>query len=202
MWARGPTHPRRAPRRGPAAAAPHRDRGAPGHVGAVRRPCRRWRARRLRRAGRRALAPAPAAADARRCPRRRRGARRPAPRGVDVLRYSFGGGLAQELAYRAAERARGLVLGAPAPGRGSTPPKPMAALMLATPARYYHPRLLELSVPHIAGGRTAREPGALGRHAGERLMHPPSALGYAYQLYAVAGWSSLPWLRSVTQPTL
>ena len=121
---------------------------------------------------------------------------------VDVLGYSFGGGLAQELAHRAPDRVRRLVLCATAPGLGGSPPKPMAALMLATPARYYHPRLLELSVAHIAGGRTAREPGALREHAGERLLHPPSALGYAYQLYAVAGWSSLPWLRSVTQPAL
>jgi poly(3-hydroxyoctanoate) depolymerase len=121
---------------------------------------------------------------------------------VDVLGYSFGGGLAQELAYRAPERVRRLVLCATAPGLGGTPPRPMAALMLATPARYYHPRLLELSVPHIAGGRTAREPDALGRHAGRRLMHAPSPLGYAYQLYAAAGWSSLPWLHRVSQPTL
>jgi pimeloyl-ACP methyl ester carboxylesterase len=27
-------------------------------------------------------------------------------------------------------------------------------------------------------------------------------LGYAYQLYAVAGWSSLPWLRQVNHPSL
>src|SRR3954471_11802050 len=121
---------------------------------------------------------------------------------ADVLGYSFGGGLAQELAHRAPDRVRRLVLCATAPGLRGSPPKPMAALMLATPARYYHPRLLELSVAHIAGGRTAREPDALREHAGERLLHPPSALGYAYQLYAVAGWSSLPWLRSVTQPTL
>jgi poly(3-hydroxyoctanoate) depolymerase len=121
---------------------------------------------------------------------------------VDVLGYSFGGGLAQELAHRAPGRVRRLVLCATAPGLGGSPPRPMAALMLATPARYYHPRLLELSVAHIAGGRTRREPGALARHAGERLMHPPSPLGYAYQLYAVAGWSSLPWLRRVSQPTL
>jgi poly(3-hydroxyoctanoate) depolymerase len=121
---------------------------------------------------------------------------------VDVLGYSFGGGLAQELAYRAPERVRRLVLCATAPGLGGTPPKPMAALMLASPARYYHPRLLELRVPYIAGGRTAREPGALGRHAGERLMHPPGPLGYAYQLYATAGWSSLPWLHRVSQPAL
>ena len=55
---------------------------------------------------------------------------------VDVLGYSFGGGLAQELAYRAPERVRRLVLCATAPGLGGVPPKPMAALMLATPARY------------------------------------------------------------------
>ena len=74
--------------------------------------------------------------------------------------------------------------------------------MLATPARYYHPRLLALSVAHIAGGRTRREPERLERHAGARLLHPPTPLGYAYQLYAVAGWSSLPWLHRISQPTL
>jgi poly(3-hydroxyalkanoate) depolymerase len=121
---------------------------------------------------------------------------------VDVLGYSFGGGLAQELARRAPERVRRLVLCATAPGLGGSPPRPLAALMLATPARYYHPRLLELSVAHIAGGRTAREPEVLARHAGDRLLHPPTPLGYAYQLYAVAGWSSLPWLHTVTQRTL
>jgi poly(3-hydroxyalkanoate) depolymerase len=121
---------------------------------------------------------------------------------VDVLGYSFGGGIAQELAHRAPERVRRLVLCATAPGLGGSPPRPMAALMLATPARYYHPRLLELSVAHIAGGRTAREPERLARHAGERLLHPPTPLGYAYQLYAVAGWSSLPWLCSLRHPTL
>jgi poly(3-hydroxyoctanoate) depolymerase len=121
---------------------------------------------------------------------------------VDVLGYSFGGGLAQELAHRAPDRVRRLVLCATAPGLGGSPPRPMAALMLATPARYYHPRLLELSVAHIAGGRTARDPDVLARHAGERLLHPPSPLGYAYQLYAVAGWTSLPWLHRVDQPTL
>ena len=58
---------------------------------------------------------------------------------VDVLGYSFGGALAQELARRAPNRVRRLVLCATAPGLGGTPPRPLAALMLATPARYYHP---------------------------------------------------------------
>ena len=61
---------------------------------------------------------------------------------VDVLGYSWGGGLAQELARRAPDRVRRLVLCATGPGLGGTPPRPLAALMLATPARYYHPRLL------------------------------------------------------------
>jgi poly(3-hydroxyoctanoate) depolymerase len=74
--------------------------------------------------------------------------------------------------------------------------------MLATPARYYNRRLLALSLRHIAGGRTAREPAVLAAHAGERLGRPPDPLGYAFQLYAVAGWSSLPWLKRLRQPTL
>lgn len=121
---------------------------------------------------------------------------------ADILGYSFGGALAQELARRAPERVRRLVLCATGPGLGGIPPRPMAALMLATPARYYHPKLLALTVPHIAGGRTRREPAVLAEHAGARLERPPDVLGYAYQLYAAAGWSSLPWLHRVAQPTL
>jgi poly(3-hydroxyoctanoate) depolymerase len=121
---------------------------------------------------------------------------------IDVLGYSFGGALAQELARRDPDRVRRLVLCATGPGLGGTPPRPLAALMLATPARYYHPRLVALTIPYIAGGRTAREPGVLATHAGERLLHPPHPLGYAFQLYAVTGWSSLRWLKELSQPTL
>jgi poly(3-hydroxyalkanoate) depolymerase len=121
---------------------------------------------------------------------------------VDVLGYSWGGGVAQELARRAPGRVRRLVLCATGPGLGGTPPRPLAALMLATPARYYHPRLLALTVPYIAGGRTGRERGLLAAQAADRLRRPPDLLGYALQLYAVSGWSSLPWLHRLTQPTL
>jgi poly(3-hydroxyalkanoate) depolymerase len=121
---------------------------------------------------------------------------------VDVLGYSFGGGLAQEFARRAPDRVRRLVLCATGPGLGGSPPRPLAALMLATPARYYHPRLLALTVPHIAGGRTAREPRILAEQAAARLSRPPDPLGYAYQLYAGLGWSSLPWLHRVQHESL
>jgi poly(3-hydroxyoctanoate) depolymerase len=121
---------------------------------------------------------------------------------VDVLGYSWGGGLAQELARRAPGRVRRLVLCATGPGLGGPPPRPLAALMLATPARFYHPRLMALSVPRLAGGRTGRERGVLAAQAADRLRRPPDLLGYAFQMYAVAGWSSLPWLHRLRQPTL
>jgi hypothetical protein len=68
--------------------------------------------------------------------------------------------------------------------------------------RHYHPRLLALTVPHIACGRTAREPRVLAEQAATRLSRPPDPLGYAYQLYAGLGWSSLPWLHRVQHESL
>jgi poly(3-hydroxyalkanoate) depolymerase len=125
-------------------------------------------------------------------------------RSVDVLGYSWGGALAQELAHRSPERVARLVLCATGPGwLGGTPPRPLAAALLATPARYYHPWLLERSLPHIAGGRTRRERATqLDRQAAARLAHRPSPLGYAHQLFAISGWTSLPWLHELGQPTL
>jgi poly(3-hydroxyalkanoate) depolymerase len=121
---------------------------------------------------------------------------------TDVLGYSFGGLLALELAYRSPSRIRRLVLCATAQGLPVVPPNPVPALMLMTPARYYNRRLFDLMVPRIAGGRTRREPGALERQVAARLARPPQLLGYAYQLYAASGWTSVPWLWRVRQPAL
>ena len=121
---------------------------------------------------------------------------------VDVLGYSFGGGLAQELSRRAPQRVRRLILCATAPGLGGVPPWPYPALLLASPARYYHPRAFRFEVPRIAGGRTRRDPALLDQQASARLEHPPDPVGYAFQLFAVWGWSSLPWLHRIDQPTL
>jgi poly(3-hydroxyoctanoate) depolymerase len=121
---------------------------------------------------------------------------------ADVLGYSFGGLLALELAHRAPARVRRLVLCATAQGPPAIPPGPLPALMLLTPARYYHPGLFRLMVPRIAGGRTRREPAQLDAQVSARLARPPQLLGYAYQLYAAWGWTSVPWLRRVRQPAL
>jgi poly(3-hydroxyalkanoate) depolymerase len=121
---------------------------------------------------------------------------------VDVLGYSFGGALAQEFAFRHPERVRKLVLCGTGPGLGGVPPRPVAALLMSTPARYYHPRLLELILPHIAGGKTRRDRSLLHEQAAPRLGHRPDPIGYVLQLFAASGWTSRPWLHKLRAPTL
>jgi poly(3-hydroxyoctanoate) depolymerase len=121
---------------------------------------------------------------------------------LDVLGYSLGGIVAQELAHRAPDRIRRLILCATTPGMPSMPPDPIVTALMLTPARYWNRQLAELILPIIAGGRTARDPGVLRAGLEKRLVQPPSALGYLYQLYALSGWSSHPWIRTVRHEAL
>jgi poly(3-hydroxyoctanoate) depolymerase len=121
---------------------------------------------------------------------------------VDVLGYSLGGQLAQELSHRFPERVDRLILCATTPGLPSVPPNPLVAALMLSPARYYSRQLAELIVPLIAGGRTARDERALRAGLDERLSRPPTPIGYWHQLYALWGWSSHAWIRSLRQPTL
>lgn len=121
---------------------------------------------------------------------------------VDVLGYSFGTIVAQELAWRFPERVRRLVLCAASAGVGSLPPRPLAAALLLTPARYQNARLARRVVPLLAGGRTARDAAVLQAGLHYRVANPPSTYGYLGQLYAAAGWSSAPWLRRLRHCTL
>src|SRR6201999_690567 len=52
----------------------------------------------------------------------------------------------------------------------------------------------------IYGGAFRDDPALIGRHA--RAMHGTRGFGYFFQLLAIAGWTSLPWLWSLPQPTL
>jgi poly(3-hydroxyalkanoate) depolymerase len=121
---------------------------------------------------------------------------------VDVLGISFGGAIAQQLARQYPDRVRRLILCATSPGFVSVPPRPLPALFLMSPARYYHPAIFRFMMPRIVGGVTARDPSALAAQAGPRLSRPPDPLGYLFQLYATMGWTSAHWLHNLEQPTL
>ena len=119
---------------------------------------------------------------------------------VDVLGYSWGGALAQQLAHQAPARVQNLVLAATTPGVGGQPPAPWVLALMASPTRYYSRHYLRLTAPLLFGSdpRTAAD----SAHGQARLRRPPSLLGYTQQLYAISGWSSRWWLDRIEHPTL
>jgi poly(3-hydroxyoctanoate) depolymerase len=117
---------------------------------------------------------------------------------VDVLGYSFGGSIAQEMTRVDPGRIHRLVLAAASCGWGSVPGDPFALLAMLTPARYYF-------LPATATVNSLFGASRLGDFAtadAARLHRPPDPLGYCWQLLAALGWSSLPWLHRVRVPTL
>ena len=120
---------------------------------------------------------------------------------VDVFGVSLGGVVAQQLARQAPHRVRGLVLAATAPGVGGMPGAPSALLALTTPRRYRDPEHYLRIAGRIYGGMARTDPRTLLRSTIGRLQ-PPSMIGYVGQLYAITGWTSMPWLHTLRQPTL
>ena len=74
-------------------------------------------------------------------------------------------------------------------------------LPLLTPRRYHQPDYLRRIAGRVYGGDARRDPDGVLRRSVTPL-EPPSAWGYLGQLYAISGWTSLPWLRTLRQPTL
>jgi len=120
---------------------------------------------------------------------------------VDVLGISWGGGVAQHFAAVQRGRCRRLVLVATATGAIMVPARPGVLARMATPRRYTDPRYLERVAPHLYGGSARTDPDRVAA-----MMHGESrvgsARGYLYQLAAAAGWTSLPFLPLLRQPTL
>jgi pimeloyl-ACP methyl ester carboxylesterase len=122
---------------------------------------------------------------------------------VDVLGYSLGGMVAQELARRHPALIGKLALVATMMGIGSRqPPSLKIHRVLMSTRRYRDPECAVRDLPLLAGGRTARDPETLASLIATRALHPPSELGYRYQQWAVIGWSSRRWLRDLQMPTL
>ncbi len=120
---------------------------------------------------------------------------------ADVLGVSLGGAVAQQLAHQAPSRVRRLVLAATAPGLGGVPGDPRVLRHLITPRRYYDPPYFERIAGLIYGGEARRSPKAVPDTL-RRFVDGPSLVAYLGQLYAITGWTSVPWLRDIGQPTL
>jgi poly(3-hydroxyalkanoate) depolymerase len=121
---------------------------------------------------------------------------------IDVLGISWGGTLAQELARRHPARVGKLVLAATAPGWTSIPGRPTALRLLATPRRYRSPTYFASIAERLYGGSVDADPHLLHEQGLLRLLKPPSTKGYFWQLAALTGWTSLPWLHRLRMPTL
>ena len=120
---------------------------------------------------------------------------------VDVLGISWGGGVAQHFAAFQPDRCRRLVLVSTATGALMVPAKPAVLARMVTPRRYLDPGYLISVAPVLYGGSARDDPARIGEfmHAESRVG---ASKGYLYQLAAMAGWTSLPFLPLIRQPTL
>ncbi len=120
---------------------------------------------------------------------------------VDVLGLSWGGGLAQHFAAQHRNRCRRLVLAATATGSLMVPAHPRVLARMLTPRRHRDPDYARSIAGEIYGGTMRTEPDRAAE-----VLHSATRLGprrgYYFQLAASAGWSSLPFLSLIRQPTL
>jgi poly(3-hydroxyalkanoate) depolymerase len=115
---------------------------------------------------------------------------------VDVMGISWGGGLAQQFALQCGSRVGKLILVATTAGMLMVPGKISALSKMADPRRYVDPDFMLKNFKKLYGGK---EDGSDG-HV-ERIM-PPSKMGYFYQMFAMIGWTSAPWLPLLRAETL
>lgn len=119
---------------------------------------------------------------------------------VHVFGVSWGGGLAQQFAHQFPERLENLILAAAPPGHLMVPGNPFAYLRMFNLRRFWDKTYMRRIAPIIYGGDLRDS-----TVAAEKLVdrqHSPSAIGYVYQVLAMCGWSSLPFLSTLRQPTL
>jgi len=119
---------------------------------------------------------------------------------VDVAGVSWGGALAQEFAHRYPRRARRLVLAATTAGAVAIPGRWSVLSKMIVPRRYSDPAYLRTIAGDLYGGKFREDPKLLERYG--TLIRPPKGVGYFYQLLAVSGWTSVPWLWRLRQQTL
>ena len=120
---------------------------------------------------------------------------------ADVLGISWGGGLAQQIAFQHPRFCRRLVLVATGTGSWMVPARPRVLARMVTPRRHRDPDYARSIAGELYGGSARHDPDAVVA-ALHHSLHATSPLGYGYQLAATAGWTSLPWLPAIRQPAL
>jgi len=120
---------------------------------------------------------------------------------ADVLGISWGGAVAQHFGYTQRPRCRRLVLVSTATGMIMVPARPSVLARMATPRRYTDRSYLAGVAGDLYGGSARTDPGRVtaAMNADNRVG---SRTGYLYQLAAGLGWTSVPYLRLIRQPTL
>jgi poly(3-hydroxyalkanoate) depolymerase len=119
---------------------------------------------------------------------------------ADIGGVSWGGGMAQQFAHQNYDMCRRLVLAATSPGALMIPGSPRVLWKMATPRRYVDKGFMRRVAPEIYGGAFRDNPDLIAAYA--QAMWGASERGYLYQLLATVGWTSLPWLWTLKQPTL
>ncbi len=119
---------------------------------------------------------------------------------VDVLGVSWGGALAQQFAFQYPMRCRRLILVSTGTGALMVPARPSVLAKMATPRRYQDPAHMAQIAGEIYGGKVRTHPELA--HEFARTVRSGGSLGYFYQLLGTVGWTSIPWLRKLRQPTL
>src|SRR5216683_3939349 len=119
---------------------------------------------------------------------------------IDVLGISWGGALAQQFAFQYPRRCRRLILVSTGTGALMVPGRPSVLAKIATPRRYQDPAYMAQIAGEIYGGKVHTQPKLAREFAGTARLG--SVLGYFYQMLGTVGWTSIPWLRTLRQPTL
>jgi poly(3-hydroxyalkanoate) depolymerase len=115
---------------------------------------------------------------------------------VDVIGISWGGGMAQQFAIQCGNRVNRLILVATSAGMLMVPGNPAALTKMADPRRYIDPDFMAKHFQTLYGGMVGGKTDHISR------LKPPSKTGYFYQLLAMLGWTSAPFLPFLKVPTL
>ncbi len=121
-------------------------------------------------------------------------------RKVNVLGISWGGGLAQQMAYMYPNICSRLILVSTTPGVIMVPGRPSVLLKMLTPMRYWSTSYMKKVAGSIYGGMFRTKPELVKKLT--KKLRPNSVWGYLLQLSALSRFTSLRWLGKIQQPTL